>query len=62
MEKDKDFMIHFRIRNGKIATKMTSNNVQAQEKVGLLEIAKQQILDELRKTKRDIFKGVKKDE
>ena len=59
---EKVFAIKFEIRDGRIATKMTSKNVQAQEKVGLLEIAKQQVLDELRESKRDIFKGVKEDE
>ena len=59
---EKVFAIKFEIRDGRIATKMTSKNVQAQEKVGLLEIAKQQVLDELRESKRDIFKGVKKGE
>ncbi|MAG78644.1 hypothetical protein CL616_04745 [archaeon] len=59
---NKDFVIQFKIKNGRIATKMTSKNLQVQEKLGLLEIAKQQILDEIKKTKRDIFKGVKEDE
>ena len=59
---EKVFAVKFEIRDGRIATKMTSKNVQSQEKVGLLEIAKQQVLDELRESKRNIFKGVKKDE
>ncbi|MFH1972431.1 MAG: hypothetical protein ABIJ18_03045 [archaeon] len=56
---EKEFNIKFQIRDGRIATKMTSKNMQVQEKIGLLEIAKQQVLDEVRKTKRDIFKGYK---
>jgi hypothetical protein len=62
MENDKLFELKFIIKNGRIATKMTSKNVQIQEKIGLLEIAKQQVLDEVKKTKRDLFRSVKKDE
>lgn len=59
MEEEKLFVVKFEIKAGHIATKMSSKNVQMQEKVGLLEIAKQQVLDELRKTKKDLFMGYK---
>ena len=62
MENNKIFAIKFEIREGKIATKMSSKNLQPHEKIGLLEIAKRQVMDEVSKNRRDIFRGVKKDE
>jgi len=62
MEDEKIFAVKFEIRNGRIATKMSAKNIQVQEKIGLLEIAKQQVLDEVKKTKRDLFKGYKENE
>ena len=56
------FELKFIIKDGRIATKMASKNMQIQEKLGLLDIAKQQLLDEVKKTKRDLFRSVTKDE
>ena len=47
------------VKDGKMATKMSSKNMAPLETVGLLEIAKQQILDGLKETKKEIFRGSK---
>ena len=56
---DKVFMIKFVVKNGKMATKMSSKNMTPQETVGLLEIAKAQILDGLKANKKELFRGSK---
>jgi len=58
---DKVFMVKFVVKNGKMATKMSSKNMTPQESLGLIEIAKQQILDGLKKNKKEIFRGSKDD-
>ena len=58
---DKVFMVRFVVKNGKMATKMSSKNMTPQESLGLLEVAKQQILDGLKKNKKEIFRGSKND-
>lgn len=57
MGEDKVFVIKFVVKNGKMATKMSSKNLAPQETVGLLEIAKQQILDGLKENKKEVFRG-----
>ncbi len=59
MTEDKIFIIKFIVKDGKMATKMSSKNMAPQETVGLLEIAKQQILDGLKENKKEIFRGSK---
>ncbi|MSR85829.1 hypothetical protein EXS74_00365 [Candidatus Woesearchaeota archaeon] len=60
MEKDKVFMIRFTVNlDGKMATEMTTKNMSPQESIGLLEIAKQQILDGVKQNKKEIFRGSK---
>ncbi len=59
MKNDKVFVIKFVVKNGKMATKMSSKNMTPQESLGLIEIAKQQILDGLKKNKKEIFRGSK---
>ncbi len=59
MSEDKIFVIKFIVKDGKMATKMSSKNMAPQETVGLLEIAKQQILDGLKENKKEIFRGSK---
>ena len=61
MTDEKLFMVKFVVKNGKMATKMTSKNMTPQESLGLLDIAKQQILDGLKDNKKEIFKGYKDD-
>ncbi|MBI5797924.1 hypothetical protein HZA98_03405 [Candidatus Woesearchaeota archaeon] len=59
---DKIFEVKFVVKDGKMATKMSSKNMSPQETIGLLEVAKQQILDGLRENKKEIFRGSKGDE
>ncbi|MDP3727944.1 MAG: hypothetical protein Q8R18_00675 [bacterium] len=59
MSESKVFVIKFVVKDGKMATKMSSKNMAPQETVGLLEIAKQQILDGLKENKKEIFRGFK---
>ena len=61
MSEDKIFAIKFVVKDGKIATKMSSKNMAPQETLGLLEIAKQQILDGLKENKKEIFRGTRND-
>ena len=61
MAGDKLFMVKFVVKNGKMATKMSSRNISPQETLGLLEIAKQQILDGLKQNKKEVFRGSKDD-
>jgi hypothetical protein len=61
MAEDKLFMVKFVVKNGKMATKMSSKNMTPQETIGLLEVAKQQILDGLKQNKKEVFRGSKND-
>ena len=47
---------------GNIKTQMKTENVSPQEAIGLLEMAKSEILDNLKKGRKDIFQAFKKDE
>ncbi len=62
MAEDKLFMVKFVVKEGKMATKMTSKNLSPQETIGLLEVAKQQILDGLKTQKKEVFRGSRDDE
>ena len=62
MAEDKLFMVKFVVKEGKMATKMTSKNLSPQETIGLLEVAKQQILDGLKTQKKEVFRGRRDDE
>ena len=57
MTEDKMFSVKFVVKDGKMATQMSSKNISPQETIGLLEIAKQQILDSLKESKKEIFRG-----
>jgi len=62
MNKEKVFAIKFSIEEGNIKTQIHSKNVSPPEAIGLLETAKDQILESIRKGRKEIFKGSKKDE
>jgi hypothetical protein len=62
MDKEKVFAIKFDLDKGNIKTQIHSRNISAQEAIGLLETAKDQILENLRKGRKEIFKSSKKDE
>ncbi len=57
MVEEKEFIVKFIVKDGKMATKMSSKNMTPQESIGLLEIAKQQILDGLKENKKEMFRG-----
>jgi hypothetical protein len=57
----KNLILRFDIDNGNIKTSMKTENVSPQEALGLLEMAKDQILDNLKKSRKDIFQMTKKD-
>ncbi|HLC22436.1 MAG TPA: hypothetical protein VJJ79_01550 [Candidatus Nanoarchaeia archaeon] len=56
---EKVFVMKFYVKEGKMATKISSENMTPQEILGLIEIAKQQILDGLKENKKEIFRGSK---
>ena len=58
--KKKSFLLRFDINPGNIQTQMKTQNISPQEAIGLLEMAKGQILDNLKKGRKDIFQAVKK--
>ena len=57
---DKSFAIRFSIEQENIQTEMHTQNVSPQEALGLLEMAKSQILDNIAKRRKEIFSSVKK--
>lgn len=59
MDEDKIFMIRFTVKDGKMATEMSTKNMSPQESIGLLEIAKQQLLDSVKENKKEVFRGTK---
>jgi len=54
------FMIRFRINNQNIQTEISNKNISPQEAIGLLEMAKGQILDNLAKGRKEIFQTTKR--
>ena len=60
-EKKKLLLIRFDITEDNIKTSMKTDNVSPQEALGLLDMAKDQIMDNLKKSRKDIFQMEKKD-
>ena len=60
-EKKKLLLLRFDITEDNIKTSMKTDNVSPQEALGLLDMAKDQILDNLKKSRKDIFQMEKKD-
>lgn len=54
-EKEKELIVKFKIINNNIQTQVTTKNVSPQEAIGLLETAKDQLLDNLRKNRKELF-------
>lgn len=54
-EKEKELIVKFKIMNGNIQTQVTTKNVSPQEAIGLLETAKDQLLENLRKNRKELF-------
>lgn len=51
---DKVFMVKFIVKD-QIQTQISSKNVNVQEAIGLLEMAKDQLLDNMRKNTKNVF-------
>ncbi len=60
--KQKAFAVKFVFDKGTIQTQMKTQNVSPQEVIGLLEMAKAEILDKLSKGRHEIFRGMRKNE
>ena len=60
-EKKKLLLLRFDVTEDNIKTSMKTENVSPQEVLGLLDMAKDQILDNLKKSRKDIFQMEKKD-
>ena len=60
--KSRVFAVRFDIENNNIKTSMKTENVTPQEALGLLDMAKDQILDNLKKGRKDLFSFSKKND
>lgn len=58
---DKEFKVGFRFVGKNIQVHMHTRNVGPQEALGLMDMAKDQILSNLRKGRQEIFSSVQKD-
>ena len=58
----KVFILRVDVTSNNIQTSMKTENVSPQEAIGYLEMAKDQILDNLKQGRKDIFQAFKKDE
>lgn len=59
---EKSFAIRFKIEQENIQTEMHTQNVSPQEAIGLLEMAKNQILENVAKGRKEVFSSVIKNE
>ncbi|MAG91045.1 hypothetical protein CMO83_00040 [Candidatus Woesearchaeota archaeon] len=61
MASEKVFVLRVDVRQNNIQTSMKTQNVSPQEVIGYLEMAKDQILDNLKQGRKDVFQAFKKD-
>ena len=61
MSNEKIFVLKVDVQPNNIQTSMKTQNVTPQEAIGFLEMAKDQILDNLKQGRKDIFQAFKKD-
>ena len=61
MTEPKVFLLRVDVMTDNIQTTMKTQNVSPQEAIGFLEMAKDQILDNLKQGRKDIFQAFKKD-
>mgnify|MGYP001564560809 CR=1 FL=1 len=61
-EQQKVFLLRVDVMPNNIQTSMKTQNVSPQEAIGFLEMAKDQILDNLKQGRKDIFQAFKKEE
>ncbi|MBS3150277.1 hypothetical protein J4425_00515 [Candidatus Woesearchaeota archaeon] len=59
---EKEMVIKFRVINGSIQTQIHTKNINSQEAIGLLETAKDQMMEGVRKNRKEVFKSSKKNE
>jgi len=57
----KVFLLRVDVMTNNIQTSMKTQNVSPQEAIGFLEMAKDQILDNLKHGRKDIFQAFKKE-
>ncbi len=57
----KIFLLRVDVMSNNIQTSMKTQNVTPQEVIGFLEMAKDQILDNLKQGRKDIFQAFKKE-
>lgn len=60
-EQQKIFLLRVDVMPNNIQTSMKTQNVTPQEAIGFLEMAKDQILDNLKQGRKDIFQAFKKE-
>ncbi len=60
-EQQKVFLLRVDVMSNNIQTSMKTQNVSPQEAIGFLEMAKDQILDNLKQGRKDIFQAFKKE-
>ena len=60
-EEQKIFLLRVDVNHNNIQTSMKTQNVSPQEVIGYLEMAKDQILDNLKQGRKDVFQAFKKD-
>ena len=61
MPEEKIFLLRVDVMPNNIQTSMKTQNVTPQEAIGFLEMAKDQILDNLRQGRKDVFQAFKKE-
>ena len=61
MEEQKVFILRVDVAQNNIQTSMKTQNVSPQEVIGFLEMAKDQILDNLKQGRKDVFQAFKKE-
>ena len=61
-EEQKVFLLRVDVLPDNIQTSMKTQNVTPQEAIGFLEMAKDQILDNVKQGRKDIFQAFKKGE
>ena len=59
---EKVFLLKVDVKEANIQTTMKTQNVSPQEVIGVLEMAKDQIFDNLKQGRKDIFQAFKKDD
>jgi len=57
----KIFLLRVDVMTNNIQTSMKTQNVTPQEAIGFLEMAKDQILDNLKQGRKDVFQAFKKE-